>query len=72
MNCQKCGSDRVFGINAKSSDLNFFTFKGVEKDGYAPNVSGVCSGDYVVVVVCLECGQAQGTWPAPDPDFEEC
>lgn len=71
--CQRCKSDRVFEITAKSSDLNVSAFQGEECDGYAPNVLNVCGGDYVEVHICLECGQAQTQsgcdWPVPDPDF---
>lgn len=72
MNCQRCGSDRILDISAKCSDLCFSKFKGTEKDGYVPRANGVGGGDYVEVAVCLECGQAQGEFPAPDPDFEGC
>jgi len=71
MECQRCDSDRIFKITAKSSDLNVSQFKDIEHDGYAPGVKNVCGGDYVEPSVCLECGQAQGDWPVPDPDFAE-
>jgi len=72
MDCQRCGSDRIIEISAKCSDLCCAAFKGKETDGYAPGVRAVCGGDYVEPAICLECGQAQGEWPAPDPDFGRC
>ena len=69
MNCQRCNSDRVLIGGGKSSDLNDFRFKDVHKDGYVPGVENVGGGDYYEIKVCLECGQTQGKWPQPDPDF---
>jgi len=38
MACQKCGSVRVFSINAHCSDLcNVVTNTGLEHDGYVPD-----------------------------------
>ncbi len=75
MKC-KCGSDRIFSLSAKSSDLNFWKHKGYEHDGYLPTVHNVCSGDYVDIDVCLDCGQLQGDWPVTSPtgelDCPEC
>ena len=68
-NCDKCGSERIFAITAKSSDRSFSNYKGKERDGYAPHVANICGGDYVEPVICLECGKAQGDFPVPDPDM---
>jgi len=68
MNCQRCGSDRILSVSAKCDDRCCATLKGKSRHDYAPHVTGVCGGDYVKPVVCLECGQAQGTWPQPDPE----
>jgi hypothetical protein len=68
MKCQKCESDRVLSVSGKCSDLCSAQFKGKEKDGYMPQVRGVGGGDYIDPTICLECGQAQGTWPQPDPE----
>jgi len=67
MSCQKCYNDRIFEVAGKSSDLNNFSFKGKEDDGYLPTVKGICGGDYFDMKICLECGQVQGSFPLPDP-----
>lgn len=67
MNCQRCNSERVLSLNSKQSDLCFSEFMGEEKDGYAPDVDNVCSGDYTAFSVCLECGQMQGNFPVKHP-----
>lgn len=69
MICDCCGSNRVFSISAKSSDLNFVQYNGVEHDGYAPLVDNICGGDYVDVAICLDCGKTQGNFPVDEPDF---
>lgn len=68
MTCDSCGSDRILKLSAKCSDRCFATFKGVDKDDYAPDVKNICGGDYVYPQVCLECGKVQGTFPVPDPE----
>ena len=63
MKC-KCGdSKRVASINAKCSDLCFFTGDGVERDGYVPYHMGVGGGDYVEFDFCMDCGQIDGDFP---------
>ncbi len=64
-----CNSKRIFLISAKSSDCNICIFNGKERDGYAPLVNNVCSGDYVDISVCLDCGKVQGKFPVEDPEI---
>jgi len=71
MSCQKCGSDRVMAIFAHAKDLHNWTWAGKEGEGYLPEIKNIGSGDDVDIDVCLECGQVQGEWPAPDPEFGE-
>ena len=66
-NCQNCGSNRLFFLYAHASDLHTWEFHGIEEEGYAPEVQNICSGDDTEVTICLDCGQAQGKWPVPDP-----
>ena len=64
--CMRCGSARVAHISAKHSDTFSFICDadGVEIEGdYAPDVEGLCEGDYTDFHVCLECGQMQGDFP---------
>lgn len=73
MKCQRCESDRIISICAKSSDRCFTTFGKYNHDGYAPCIPGVCGGDYIEPTICLECGQLQGTFPVkfdPQEFFE--
>jgi len=72
MKCQRCKSDRVFSIYGKASDLHNWSYKEKEGEGYAPYIDNVCDGDDMDVTICLDCGQAQGTWPVEtDLDEEE-
>ena len=65
MNCQRCQSERVACISAKSSDCNGGTIDGKDFDGYVPKDVGIGGGDYIDLVWCLNCGQIQGAWPVP-------
>lgn len=69
MKCQKCDSDRVMTIDAKCSDQCSASIKDVERCDYAPYVDCIGGGDYIRFNVCLECGQMQGEFPEPDPEF---
>ena len=64
MACQKCGSVRVFSINAHCSDLcNVVTNTGLEHDGYVPDNIGIGGNDDVAFDWCIDCGQIQGEFP---------
>ena len=67
--CQRCNSDRLLSGGGKSSDMNHFNYKDVDRGGYVPYIENVGGGDDIYIEVCLECGQLQGAWPQPDPDF---
>ena len=69
--CTECGSERVYRACGHGKDLNWFSFRGSERNGYLPYVCNLGGGDDLEIAVCLECGQAQGTWPVEDPVFEE-
>jgi len=66
---EQCKSDRIASVSGKTSDLCFYTYKGTEKDGYVPCNVGIDGGDYIAFSYCLECGQMQGEFPVPDPEF---
>lgn len=61
--CDKCGSNRIFGVSAKCSDCCISVFGDKEKDGYAPSELNIGGGDYVQVDFCLQCGKIQGQFP---------
>lgn len=69
MDCDNCGSDRILEINGKVSDCGTYEFDGVEVDGYAPDVTNVCGGDYIYPDICLNCGKVQGKFPVENPDM---
>lgn len=71
MNCDKCNSERIFGVSAKVSDRGLYEYDEKEQDGYAPDVDNVCGGDYITIDVCLECGKVQGEFPVTDPEFDD-
>lgn len=68
-NCKSCKSDRIVSFSGKSSDCNAVSYKEAEIDGYVPDDIGIGGGDYVEFSFCLECGQIQGKFPLPDPEF---
>ena len=65
--CQKCGSNCIYSAVGHGKDLNWYTYKGHEGDGYLPSVDNLGGGDDLEISVCLECGQAQGEWPVKGP-----
>ena len=67
--CQRCGSDRIYNIDGKTSDCFCGYFQGKHCDGYVTDNVGIGGGDYIEFGYCLECGQIQGEWPVKDPDF---
>lgn len=71
MSCTKCDGNRLLSVSGKSNDLCWAEVPhlGLESDGYAPIVKGVCHGDYVEVTVCLDCGTVQGFKPMSDKDI---
>ena len=71
MNCQRCQSKRVLGVNSKSSDMNQFFLgdREAESGGYVISNAGIGRGDYIRFEVCLDCGQMQGTYPRPELTF---
>lgn len=71
MTCKNegCKSDRIASVLGKTSDLCFYKYKGVEKDGYVPYEVGIDGGDYISFEYCLECGQIQDDFPVDDPEF---
>lgn len=68
----KCNHDRTIQINAHSSDLNFVTVPhlGIEKEGYLPDIEGLCSGDDVNIEVCLDCGHVVGFEKMTDKEIK--
>jgi hypothetical protein len=72
MSC-KCGSDRLLRISAKCSDLFGMSYKGKEYDGYVPTdieIGNDGYGDYVSMVICLECGLIQGKFPVSEKKIQ--
>ena len=69
MNCQKCNSERIVRTSAKCSDCFSADMGTKEHIGYVPRDIGIGGGDYVNFTYCLECGQIQGQFPMPDPEF---
>lgn len=70
MACQKCNSERVVSISGKCSDRCYSIIGNYESDGYAPDIPNISGGDMISIEVCLDCGQAQGTWPVEETQFE--
>ena len=65
--CQRCKSERLLNVRARSKDMNNYYL--VNDENKEPLVSGYNlgmfgeGGDYEDYTVCLDCGQMQGTFP---------
>jgi hypothetical protein len=70
MNCQRCKSNRVAEVRAKSSDMNSVSLSGKTDHGYVPGDMGIGGGDYVEFNWCLDCGQIQDTFPVGKCEME--
>ncbi len=75
MQCQRCKSERVVYLSAKSSDRNYLSVGPVEgqknMSGYMPCDMGIGNEDYVTFDYCLDCGQIEGNWPLPETQLEK-
>lgn len=71
MNCNRCKSTRVAGVNAKCSDMCGVNLGDALHDGYVPDDLGIGGGDYVEFDYCLDCGQLQGNFPLPPAKIEK-
>lgn len=73
MTCTSCSSVRIARISAKHSDA--FSIRvphlEIDRDGYAPYITGVCGGDYTLFSFCLDCGKIQGYEPITDQELCE-
>lgn len=69
--CQSCKSQRIMFIGAKSSDGNGGNIRNKEFSGYVPRDLNIGGGDYIEISFCLDCGQMQGEWPAPEHEIEQ-
>jgi hypothetical protein len=68
MSCQRCQSDRLVRVSAKTSDQFYAETQNKEYDGYVPKGIGLGSNsDVCNFSYCLDCGQIQGSFPLPFP-----
>jgi hypothetical protein len=42
-----------------------------EHDGYVPYGLGIGGGDMIGILLCMNCGTVQGTWPNKFVSFKE-
>ena len=70
MKCQRCKSDRILSICAKTSDLCSASYKDKEHEGYTPYIKPLGGGDYLETKICMECGQMQGDFPISEKVLE--
>ncbi len=68
--CQECGSGRIYDAGGHGKDLNWYSYMGHEEHGYLPDIKNLGGGDDLEISVCLDCGQAQGKWPVEGPTFD--
>jgi hypothetical protein len=75
--CQRCSSDRILEVYDTSkggSDRIFHHMQLARRESYAEkvNIPGLDDGDGVMgLLICMQCGQVQGTFPVADPDVSE-
>jgi hypothetical protein len=58
MKC-KCGSERIIVVEAKCSDMCLVKYGDNKRLGYVPGCLGIGKGDYIELIVCLDCGKLQ-------------
>lgn len=63
MCCRNCDSERLLSFSGKCNDLFNATLNGKEHEGEVPHGLGIGGGDYITMVVCLDCGMSQGHFP---------
>lgn len=68
MSCQRCDGKRIASVSGKCSDMCSFSVQGADRDieGSVPYDMNIGGGDYIELTICLDCGQAMGTWPVTD------
>jgi hypothetical protein len=69
--CVRCGEVRLAKAIGKTNDTFNLLADGKEYDGCVPRGLNLGGGDYFVVTICLECGQAQGDWPVTERQVKE-
>ena len=58
-----CGSNRIFSVDAKCSDMCSVEFRNAESHSNVPVGLGIGGGDYLRFSVCAECARIQGFMP---------
>ena len=54
----QCTHERTISVGGKTSDMCQVRWvNGKDTDGYAPRIEGLCGGDYIDFVVCIDCGK---------------
>lgn len=73
MACTNCGSNRIIEISGKHSDcfVGYVSHLNIDYDGYAPEIPGVCGGDYTGFDMCLDCGTVQNYTPMTDEEIKQ-
>ena len=71
MTCKSCGSDRIFNVGGKCSDMFYASCKGRDYDGYVMRGLGIGGGDMINLSYCGNCGKIVGSFPLPVTQLEE-
>lgn len=56
MTCD-CGSDKFVSVSGKTSDLGFYQFGTLQREGYVPAGLGIGAGSYLRFKFCISCGK---------------
>ena len=60
-NCDKCKKSNFLSIYSRACDGNYFQWNDrEEKQGYLPNIPGLCDSNGSNFTICIECGWISG------------
>lgn len=55
--CPQCSRKDFLEIFSSCKDASTWSYKGNEKDGYLPKLSGITPGEEIIMSVCVNCGR---------------
>jgi hypothetical protein len=69
MGCKRCSSDRVVCVDSYYDELTFIVREHAYYD-FTPADAKLGGTSYFHFLLCMNCGQVQGTFPLPLTRFE--
>jgi len=73
MSCQNCEGERFLNLIGKTADSCHIDvpYLNYSQRDYAPDIPGLCKGDYISLAVCLDCGTIAHFEPIPDQRLKD-